>query len=137
MCVVSRLSRQRFTALFAILAVLGFGLLPSEHVHVARTHDGHHSDFVHRHFEPHHRTATQTTADHPEDDEAVRWLTASFTNPGSAGHVAADSQLAVDDLPIWRPQQTFRGRIEALFVSVHDPPWAIAIGLRAPPACLL
>jgi hypothetical protein len=106
MSVVSRPHQQRFTAVLAILAVLAFGLLPTEHVHVARTHDAHHSDLVHRHFEPHHRTDTQRTVDHADDDQAVRWLTTSFTTARSAGHVSADNRLVQDGLLISRPEQT-------------------------------
>ena len=137
MAVVSHPHQQRITAALAILAVVAFGLLPAEHVHVARTHDAHHSDLVHRHFEPHHRTTTQPGVDHADDDQAVRWLSGSFTNFGSAGQGSADNQRIEPAPLISRPPQTFRGMIQALFVSVHDPPWATPSGLRAPPACLL
>jgi hypothetical protein len=137
MAMVSHPHQQRIAAALAILAVLAFGLLPAEHVHIARTHDAHHSDLVHRHFEPHHPTDTRPTVDHADPNQTVRWLTASFSSPESARHVWADNHLVQHAITILRPEQTFRAAIRALFVSVHDPPWATPSGLRAPPACLL
>lgn len=134
---VVRPSRQRPTALLAVFAVLAFGVLPAEHVHLARAHDDHHPDVVHRHFEPHHRPATQTAVDDADDDHDVQWLTTSFTNPETARHVRPDSHFVEHDLSISLPELTSRATVQALFVSVHDPPWATPSGLRAPPASRL
>jgi len=135
--VVLRPGRQQPTAVLAVLAVLAFGVLPAEHVHLARADDGHHSDVVHRHFEPHHRSATQVAIDDDDDDHDVQWLTTSFTSPDTAGHVCPDRHFVELDLPAPRSGLTSRATVQALFVSVHDPPWATPSGLRAPPASRL
>lgn len=133
---VLRPSRQQPTAVLAVLAVLAFGVLPAEHVHPARAHDGHHSDVVHRHFEPHHPQGTQSAIDDADDDD-VEWLTTSFTSPKTDGHVCPDSHFVELDLSTTRPELTSRATVQTLFVSVHDPPWATPSGLRGPPASRL
>jgi len=128
-----RLSRQQPTAVLAACALLASGFLPAEHVHVARDHDGHHSDVVHRHFEPHHQPGPQAAIDDEEDDHDVQWLITSFTSPETARQAAPASQLIEHDVSISPPEVTSHARVQPLFVSVHDPPWATASGLRAPP----
>ena len=131
-------ARQRTTAVLAALAVLAFAVLPAEHIHVAQTHDGHHSDLVHRHFEAHHREATPTTVDHAAGNNYILWLTTSFTTTKAARHVCPDSHIVVEDgLAISTPTRTVQRTVDALFGSVHAPPWATPSGLRAPPTILI
>lgn len=133
---VLRPKQRRLTSVLALVAVLAFAFLPAEHVH-AQTHDGHHSKVVHRHFESHHPAGTRGTAEHADDDRDVQWLTTSFTSRESAGRVYLDQHVVADGLPISRTEPTLDGKVQALFVSVPDPPWATSSGLRAPPACRL
>jgi hypothetical protein len=67
-------------------AVLVFGLLPTEHVHITSTADGRHSDVIHRHYESHHPIGTSTELSDNDDD--VHWLDASFTAPQQPLHDA-------------------------------------------------
>jgi hypothetical protein len=110
--------------------------LPPQHVHFTRTHDDHHPDVIHRHFESHahHPVAPETTIDHEEDD--VQWLSdSSFTTPKPSVHVDLVDQLAFKELPVSPPPPVFQWMFRAVRVSAHDPPWARPHGLRAPP-CL-
>ena len=130
-------ARQRLTSVLAAFAVLAFAVLPPEHIHVARIHDGHHSDVLHRHFEPHHRAATHAAVNHADEERNVQWLTASFTHPNAARQVAPDNQRVEHALSIPGPELTARGTVQPLVGPVHDPPWAISSGLRAPPTVLI
>jgi hypothetical protein len=133
--VFARLKRQTIAA-SAILAMLGFAVLPAEHIHVARTHDGHHSDVVHRHFESHHLPRTDTRVGHVDDDDEVQWLTNAFAGPNSLRYAPPRVEPAIAP-SIPDPPLTVRRAIQPLFVSVHDPPWTPPSGLRAPPAFLI
>lgn len=123
--------------MLAALAVFGFAALPAEHIHVAWTHDGRQSELVHRHFEPHNRPGAHPAVDHADDDHDVQWLTSSFTAPNTTRQLSRDSQLAARALSIPSADLVVRGTVQPLFVSVHDPPWTISFGLRAPPAFLI
>lgn len=134
---VSRRARRQLTAALAALAVFGFAVLPAEHIHVARTHDGRQSELVHRHFEPHGRPDAPLAVDHADDDHDVQWLTSSFTAPNTTRQLSRDNQPAARALSIPGADLVIRGTVEPLFVSVHDPPWTISSALRAPPAFLI
>ena len=124
--------------MLAALAVFGFAVLPAEHIHVARVHDRHHSDVVHRHFEPHHRVLSLAIVEQDDDDDHdVQWLTPSFTNPNTTQPVSPANQLVEPAPSIPAPAATLRRTVQPLFVSVHDPPWTTPSGLRAPPAILI
>ena len=111
--------------------MLGLGLLPSEHVHVIQTQDGHHSDVIHRHFESHHPIETEASISHEDDD--IQWLESSFTSPKPPTHAFPVHQLLNARVQAPPPEPTCEGTIRAVRVSVHDPPWMSASGLRAPP----
>ena len=123
---------QRLVAILGAAGVLGLGLLPSEHVHVTRTPDGHHSDVIHRHFESHHPIETEASIGHGDDD--VHWLESSFTSPTPPPHAYPVTQLLNERLQAPPPQPAYEWTIRAVRVSVHDPPWMSASGLRAPPS---
>jgi hypothetical protein len=129
--VVSRLVRKSAAGL-AVLGVLALALLPPEHVHATETHDGHHSDVVHRHYEPHHPMAAGASVGYDEDHQ-TRWLDSPFIGPQSLSHVYQVDQLLHEDLPVLQPQQASRRTPSFVYVSTHDPPWATSHGLRAPP----
>ena len=126
-------SHRRSLVALAILAVLALALLPPEHVHSAEPHDGHHANVVHRHFEPHHRSEAQPSVDHADDDHEVQWLTTSFTSYRTVAPIGADSAVVGQTEATLHPPSTRSAILPALFVSVHDPPWATACGPRAPP----
>ena len=108
---------RSFVTGLAALAVLSLAVLPPEHLHLTRTHDGHHSDVVHRHYSPHLPADAMTSiGDH--DDQPV-WLDAPFTTPTRvAGPV--------------RPVDTVlnQGRPAALSAKASRP------GSGCPPSCL-
>jgi hypothetical protein len=126
-------SHRRPLVALAISAVLALALLPPEHVHSAEPHDGHHANVVHRHFEPHHRSEAQPSVDHADDDHDVQWLTTSFTSSRTVTRIGVDSEVGGQTAATLHPPSTRRAILPTLFVSVHDPPWATACGLRAPP----
>jgi hypothetical protein len=130
---VTRQTRQQLSGTLSVLAVLAFAMLPDEHIHFARTHDGHHSDVVHRHFEPHHPEGPQPAVDHSDDDQDVQWLRTSFIGAESAGYICQDNQMVEGGLSATAPEPTRHRTVQALFVSVHAPPWSTPSGLRAPP----
>ena len=111
--------------------MLGLGLLPSEHVHVIQTQDGHHSDVIHRHFESHHPIETEASISHEDDD--IQWLESSFTGPKPPSQAYPVNQLLNERLQVRPSEPTCEWTIRAVRVSVHDPPWMSASGLRAPP----
>lgn len=123
------------TAGLSVLGVLALAFLPPQHVHFTRTHDDHHSDVIHRHFESHHPVGSQTTVG--DEDDEVQWLDElSFTSPTSAVRIYPANQFVYEDLPVSPSRPVFQWMLfRAVRDSVHDPPWATPHGLRAPP-CL-
>jgi hypothetical protein len=118
------------TGVLATFGLLAMAWLPQEHVHLIRTHDGHHPDVVHRHYESHQRSETKAALDH--GDEGIEWLAASFTKPKPSPVGYPILQL-LNDPPV-APLEAVRVRaFRIVRVSVHDPPWLAASGLRAPP----
>jgi hypothetical protein len=101
---------RNFIAGLSVLGLIALAFLPPQHVHFTRTHDDHHPDVIHRHFE-------------------------SFTTPKPSVHVDLVDQLAFKELPVSPPPPVFQWMFRAVRVSAHDPPWARPHGLRAPP-CL-
>jgi hypothetical protein len=133
MAVVTRGPRTRRSLVGAsILGVLSLAVLPPQHLHVSRTDDGHHRDFIHRHFEPHHPITHETTFD--DEDHDPQWLDSSFTTPKPAPEVfplrpSAAVALVVIPSPI-APWCALR----AEHAPVHGPPGTTPQALRAPPA---
>ncbi len=125
---------QQVAAGLAVFALVAFGLLPPEHLHVSGGHDGHSSEVVHRHFEPHHRAATQPNIDQGDDDHDVKWLTTSFTRPPPTPEISTAAQVVERIVTLPQPDLALRTTLWAQFASVHDPPWATGCGFRAPPA---
>jgi hypothetical protein len=134
---VRRSRRRRPATLVALLALVAYLFLPEEHIHVARTHNGHQTDLVHRHFEPHHPTETRPVIDRADDEHDVQWVTTAFTRVTTV-RMAAPASVAIerrvaDSLLALVPGHLLRPRS----FSIHDPPWAIASPFRAPPALSL
>jgi hypothetical protein len=115
-------------ACLAVLGVLGVALLPSEPVH-SRTENGQHSEFIHRHFEPHHPVGSNPGVGHGEDNEA-RWVDSRFITPTSGAHVYPVSELLHEDLWVIQSAQTACGAVLCAPEFVHDPPWTTSHGLR-------
>jgi len=121
----------------AALGVLSLAFLPSEHLHVTRTHDGHHSDVVHRHYTPHapHHPVAGTTARVGDDDDQPRWLDSPFTSPRSAAPVHPGNQVLLNqNRPVAPAPLTRLPAVTFVHPSVHDPPLKTPPGLRGPPA---
>jgi len=141
--VVRRFLRQSVAAL-AVLGVLGLALLPREHVHVLQAAEGHHSDLIHRHFEPHrpdvdargHTAGALPGVDHPDED--AQYLSSPFIGPDPAPQIAP-AQLPVaahSSVPRLPPLLGWLPRLP--HASAHGPPpWARPHGLRAPPTPLV
>jgi len=125
-----------FTTAVAIVAILAFGVLPPEHVHATEDRDGHHSEIIHRHLQPHHQSAPDTAVGHDDDDDA-QWLITAFTASKTTAHPRPGVAAVALAVPLTLPDRKFQGGVPALYVSVHDPPWVAASGLRAPPASRL
>lgn len=116
-----------------MLALVGVPLLPPEHVHVTEE-DGHHAEFIHRHFEQHHPIKTESIFDH--QDEAALWLDTPFIGT-DATHLPPVVRGLVQDLPLIQPRPLPRWTLTFDHISVHDPPWTASTGLRAPPTFLV
>lgn len=135
------MTSRRSTALIAAFGLLCLPLLPPEHVHVSESEEHGHSEYVHRHFEPHHPIEATHPAGHaPEfdhqDNEAALWLDAPYLSPASI-HVLPAHDVVVSELPQLEPRPLPRWTLTFEHNSVHDPPWVAAIGLRAPPTFLV
>jgi hypothetical protein len=118
----------------AVLALVGMPLLPPEHVHVTEE-EGHHAEFIHRHFEPHHPIEGQRVFDH-QDEEAALWLDTPFIGTGATPLPSVVRGL-VQELPLLQPRPLPRWTLTFDHISVHDPPWTASTGLRAPPTFLV
>jgi hypothetical protein len=130
----------RIAALLGVAGVLGLAVLPTEHRHRALAHASHHSDTIHRHFESHHPIGSDAGVDRAaaaNDDGTIQWITVSLAGPEPSAQVLPDSQFYADPLPVSPPQPIVRRTSQPLHTSVHDPPWAKSVGLRAPPALLI
>lgn len=124
--------RRKFVAYLAVLGVVGLTYLPSEHIH-SRTEDGRHSEYSHRHFGPHHPVTAHAYLDHHDDEDDARYLSSAFTITKQTPRVPPGNQFVVLAFSLKHPQTQSWRRIPALFVSVHDPPWADSVTLRGPP----
>lgn len=120
----------------AALGVLSLAFLPPEHLHT-RTHDGHHSDVIHRHYEPHHPTAgyRQSVGDTDDDDHPL-WLASSFIGASPAAQIHSIDQLLHEDTRVEPSPLTWLGSVTRARPSIHDPPPKTSSGLRGPPAFL-
>lgn len=126
-----RSALRKTTGTLAVCSLLAMVLLPQEHVHLSRTHDGHHPDVVHRHFEWHAEEAG-LVFDHEES--RVEWLATPFTQPQVSSSIFPVLQ-ALDDLMPVQPQDTaWPTLFRVVNVSAHDPPWIPSSALRAPPS---
>jgi hypothetical protein len=125
---------RRCFALVAVLGLVGMPLLPPEHVHVTEE-EGHHAEFIHRHFESHHPIAADRVFDH-QDEEAPLWLDTPFIG-GDTPHLPSAVRVLVQELPLLQPRPLPRWTLTFDHISVHDPPWAASTGLRAPPTVLV
>lgn len=113
------------------MGLLGLALLPAEHIH-SRIEDGHHSEIVHRHFEAHHPVSTDPSVDH-DDEDGAQYLTTAFTVAKPASGAYPGSEYVVIAFPIPQTRLVSRRSTPRSFTSVHDPPWRVSSGLRAPP----
>jgi hypothetical protein len=127
---------SRFVAGVAALGVLGLGLLPPEHVHLAHAHDDHHATLDHRHFAAHQPGAGHSASigDHDDDDDEALWLDSSFIGAKPAPHVRPMAQAHRHDAPAIGPQLRRVGLVLLARPSIHDPPLRTSPGLRAPPS---
>src|SRR4030095_5888475 len=104
---------------------------------VSHTHDGHHTELVHRHVEAHQPISAETRFDHDEDEE-VAWLDhASFVSPRPIQPQQPLIELPNERLEPARLERPREWAIRTVRMSVHAPPWIPATGLRAPPASLV
>jgi len=121
---------SRATAWLAVAAILAAVWLPPEHVHEVQNH-GEHSEVVHRHLAAHHHSESGAALDHQDGD--ARYLSSPFTIP-DASKATPVRPVAVSVLAFTPPHLERGWRLEPLHVRVHDPPWARAVGPRAPPS---
>ena len=128
------MTSRRYFALVAVLGLVGMPLLPPEHVHVTEE-EGHHAEFIHRHFESHHPIAADRVFDH-QDEEAPLWLDTPFIGSDTT-HLPSVVRVLVQELPLLQPRPLPRWTLTFDHISVHDPPWAASTGLRAPPTLLV
>jgi hypothetical protein len=127
---------RRVLACLPVLGVLGLGLLPAEHLHVAETADGHHSQLIHRHFDrhPHHPTDTHAIVEHDgHEDQQAKQLDSLFTGPQASSQVHPPCQLLYERAPDAQLSQCASVLPPDVDTSAHDPPWLASSGLRAPP----
>ena len=121
------------SACLAILGVLGLGLLPGEHVH-SRTEQGHHTELVHRHFEPHHPIdAGVRVEDEDDHDGEAQFLTSAFTTSKAPDSVRRVDAALFGLLPPVGGEEPAQCTPPSPDASGHDPPVAFSPGLRAPP----
>ena len=134
------MTSRRPVALIATLGLLCLPLLPPEHVHVSESEEHGHSEFVHRHFEPHHPIEVEHAAGAPvfdhQDEEAALWIDAPFLGSASV-HVPPAHDVVVSELPRLEPRPLPRWTLTFEHNSVHDPPWVASIALRGPPTTLV
>ena len=126
---------RRFVTGLAGLGVLSLAVLPPEHVHLTRTHDGHHAPVVHRHYTAHQRDASVTASIGDHDGQPL-WLDEPFTASTRAVTPVPPVQATLNQD---RPAIGVLARLDAVgfaSVSVHDPPLRTSSGLRAPPASI-
>jgi len=132
---------RRALALITALGLLGLPLLPPEHVHVSESDDHGHSEFIHRHFEPHHPIEVPHPVndaaefDH-QDQEAALWVDSPFVGPVNPSLPSVD-RIVIQQLPLLQPRPLPRWTLTFDHISVHDPPWVASTGLRAPPTFLV
>jgi len=122
-------SSRKSSAWLAIAAVLGLVWLPPEHIH-EQDEQGEHHELVHRHLAPHHRADPGAVFDHQDGD--ATYLTSPFAVPDSPTPVV--KLVVVSLLPLIEPPLERGWTLESLHVRVHDPPWLLSTGLRAPPS---
>lgn len=127
---------RKLVAWLGTLGVLGLALLPAEHVH-ARTGHGHHTEVVHRHFQPHHTVGEAARFDDDDHDGEALYLTAVFTAPSIASVVHLTGALFVAPVPLLKPPQLSGSALPSPDAPGHDPPGTSSHGLRAPPIPLV
>lgn len=125
---------RRFVTGLASLSILSLAFLPPEHLHITRTHHGHHSDVIHRHYTPHHSAASHKASVGDEDADQPRWLDSSFINVNPATQSHPIDRCLHLEIPSTRPRVTWLGSIGVDHPSIHDPPPKTSPGLRAPPS---
>lgn len=121
------------TAVLLAVGLVGFMLLPREHLHPARSGSAHHhhQPRVHRHGSPHPHTAAAGTYFERADESAPQfWDTVFLPAPGAASpHPAVSGRLPIISPSRQMGTRTYERR-EAR--PVHGPP-RINVGLRSPP----
>ena len=133
-------SLRRSVAGVTVLGVLGLAFMPSEHVHSAATTDGRHADVVHRHFEgyhSHHPSGSDVRVGHHADEEDARWLDLLYVAPQASSDLIRVDDVVLEAVALPQLPLVSRWIRPATYVSVHDPPWATVLGLRAPPFLLV
>jgi hypothetical protein len=100
---------------------------------------------VHRHFEPHHHfnfdpadhsVTADRRLDH-EDGAEARWLDSLFITSDQTLQFHRVDRFVARELPASEPLPSSLWTPSCPEISGHDPPWAIAVGLRAPPTLLV
>lgn len=139
---------RRFAACLALLSVMGWLELPSEHIHTSSDH-GHAVEEVHRHLAVHladhlsvqlaahaaHDSETpdrhETEVDHPDAAIYLNGLAAELSRPAlpDAPAVTVRRYAAPGPLIVVRRWVT-----APLTVHVHAPPWGRLYARRGPPA---
>jgi hypothetical protein len=129
----SRPRRKCITGL-AVLSLLALALLPQTHIHEGTAKDDRHVDVIHQHFEPHDAAESQPEIGNHHRHEA-RWLSSPFTSPDSSSQgLPLSLDLVLVLAFACEPQMCHRWTLPSIDTSVHDPPWAASLGLRAPPS---
>lgn len=125
-------SMRRFAACLAMVSLLGWLGLPSEHIHIAFAH-GHTVEQVHRHFAAHvpHRPDDHDHAEVGHGDDAVylQGQVADVASPDMSASpgllVSVPVIVAASPARDWLPWR--------LPLHVHSPPWGRQHARRGPP----
>ena len=129
---MTRRAVRTLNACVAIGGLLGLSWLPQEHQHRSHAEDGHHAAVTHRHYEAH--PARDTHAAFDDQDIDVEWFDASFTTTHHSAPAQSPLALLPDPVVCLEASRAARAwAVQSVPASVHDPPWILASGPRAPP----
>ncbi|MGE3179414.1 MAG: hypothetical protein AB7O32_18225 [Vicinamibacterales bacterium] len=117
-------------ACLAVLSVLSWAWLPAEHVH-AHDENGHHVEYLHRHYQAHTPAAHDDAALDHEEDATYSSGPAAIVSDCGSDRPDFDVVLPV---PALQHGPGVAWLIRLVPAAAHDPPWVGASPPRGPPS---